>query len=151
MFIGIGEAGFGQAVPFYFAYFYRKNELAKRVGLYVTCGALAGAFGGLISFGVSHINSSIAQWRLLFLIEGLPGLVIALLAFLMLPGRPEKTRWFSSDERTLALTRLNADSLGAEGNHIDWKAVIHAFKVRWPTLLQMCHAYVFSGTGTSHV
>lgn len=31
--------------------------------------AVAGAFGGLIAFGVQHINSSVSNWRLLFIIE----------------------------------------------------------------------------------
>jgi hypothetical protein len=31
--------------------------------------AVAGAFGGLIAFGVQHVDSSISNWRLLFIIE----------------------------------------------------------------------------------
>ena len=31
--------------------------------------AVAGAFGGLIAYGVQHIHSSISNWRLLFIIE----------------------------------------------------------------------------------
>jgi hypothetical protein len=31
--------------------------------------AVAGAFGGLVAFGVQHIHSSVANWRLLFIIE----------------------------------------------------------------------------------
>lgn len=31
--------------------------------------AVAGAFGGLIAFGVQHIDSSVQKWRLLFIIE----------------------------------------------------------------------------------
>lgn len=31
--------------------------------------AVAGAFGGLIAFGVQHIESSVEKWRLLFIIE----------------------------------------------------------------------------------
>jgi hypothetical protein len=31
--------------------------------------AVAGAFGGLIAFGVQHADAGIANWRLLFIIE----------------------------------------------------------------------------------
>ena len=34
--------------------------------------AVAGAFGGLIAFGVQHIHSSVQTWRLLFIIEVSP-------------------------------------------------------------------------------
>lgn len=65
---------------------------------------------------------------MLFIIEGLPGVILAIVVFLVLPARPEKTRYLTQDERTLACTRLNADSLGNETNQIDWRAVRHAFK-----------------------
>ena len=34
--------------------------------------AVAGAFGGLLAFGVQHIHSSVQNWRLLFIIEVSP-------------------------------------------------------------------------------
>jgi hypothetical protein len=49
--IGIGEAMFGQAVALTCSYWYTKTELAKRVGIFISAGSLAGAFGGLIAFG----------------------------------------------------------------------------------------------------
>ena len=72
LFVGIGEAMFGQAVPLYFSYWYTKKEIAKRLALYISAGALAGAFGGLIAFGVASIpNPAIPAWRCLFLSEWL--------------------------------------------------------------------------------
>lgn len=71
LFVGIGESMFGQAMAFHLSLWYTKKDLAKRVGLFISAGALSGAFGGLISYGVASIkNTSIAQWRILFLIEG---------------------------------------------------------------------------------
>lgn len=58
---------------FHSTYFYRKTEVAKRVGLFISAGALAGAFGGLISFGVSSLkNPVLPQWRILFLVSCVP-------------------------------------------------------------------------------
>lgn len=48
---------------------YLKGELAKRVGLFISAGSVAGAFSGLIAYGVGHINSKLAAWRILFLVE----------------------------------------------------------------------------------
>lgn len=71
LFVGVGESMFGQAMAFHLSLWYTKQDLAKRVGLFISAGALSGAFGGLISYGVSSIqHSSIVQWRILFLIEG---------------------------------------------------------------------------------
>ncbi len=51
------------------ALFYTKNELGLRLAYWFGFAAVAGAFGGLLAFGVQHAHAAIANWRLLFLIE----------------------------------------------------------------------------------
>jgi MFS family permease len=130
IFIGIGEACFGPAVPFYYSIWYKREEIAMRNALFIGCGALAGAFGGLIAYGVSFINDSRigATWRILFLIEGLPTLVLALLIFLFLPSRPESSKYLSAEERALATARLNpSQSGGAHTKKFQWSGFRRAF------------------------
>ncbi|GAA5900441.1 hypothetical protein JCM6882_001247 [Rhodosporidiobolus microsporus] len=127
LFIGVGESFFGQAMALYFTFWYRKNEIAKRIGLFISAGSVAGAFSGLIAYGVARIpNAPFAQWRILFLIEGLPSFVLAVVVFFFLPSRPDKSRYLKGDERALACTRLNADSLGEPHTGIDWRAARYA-------------------------
>lgn len=97
-------------------------------GLFIAAGSLAGAFSGLIAAGVSKINSSIDNWRILFLVEGLPSLLLAIIVFFFLPSRPDSSKFLNEDERTIACTRLNAESNGEVGTGIDWAAVRYAFK-----------------------
>ncbi|KAJ7778849.1 major facilitator superfamily domain-containing protein [Mycena maculata] len=133
LFVGIGEALFGQAMALYFSYWYLPDELSKRIGLFISAGSVAGAFGGLISFGVSSIkHSKIVQWRILFLIEGIPSFVLAICVFLFLPSRPQTSRYISEEQRTLALTRLNRKNLGEGHTGIDYRAVKRAF-MDWKT------------------
>ncbi|BGP29184.1 hypothetical protein JCM10296v2_000922 [Rhodotorula toruloides] len=115
LFIGVGEAFFGQAMALYLSFWYTKQELVKRIGLFISAGSLAGAFSGLIAAGVSKINSSIDNWRILFLVEGLPSLLLAIIVFLFLPSRPDSSKFLNEDERTIACTRLNAESNGEVG------------------------------------
>ena len=62
---------FGQAMAFHLSMWYTKRDLAKRVGFFISGGALAGAFSGLLSYGVSSIHHpKIEAWKVLFLIEG---------------------------------------------------------------------------------
>ena len=51
------------------AFFYTKHEMGLRMAYWFGFAAVAGAFGGLIAFGVQHIHSSVSNWRLLFIIE----------------------------------------------------------------------------------
>ena len=123
LFIGIGEAGFGPTVPFYYSIWYKREEIGIRNALFIGCGALAGAFGGLIAYGVSFATGSSigATWKILFLIEGLPTIVLALLIFLFLPSRPESSRYLSVEERALATSRLtNSIPGGAHTRKFQW-------------------------------
>ena len=111
IFIGIGEAGFGPTVPFYYSIWYKPEEIAIRNAFFIGCGALAGAFGGLIAYGVSFIKSASigANWRILFIIEGLPTIWLAIIIFFVLPNRPNSSRYLTSEERALAISRLSAN------------------------------------------
>ena len=68
----------------------------------------------------------IEEWRILFLIEGLPSLVLGILAFFFLPGRPQTTRFLSESQRELILGKLEGDSLGEAKDGVDWKGVQRA-------------------------
>lgn len=127
LFIGLGEAFFGQAMALHLTYWYTKSDLAKRIGLFISAGAVSGAFGGLISYGVTSIsNARIDNWRILFLIEGCPSILLAICVALFMPTRPEVSKYLNEDERTLCLTRLNAQNKQEAGMGIDWRGVKRA-------------------------
>jgi len=118
----------GTYTALYFSYWYTKSEISKRIALFIGAGALAGAFGGLIAYGVARIeHPKLEPWRVLFLIEGCPSVLLAICVFLFLPSRPQTSRYLTENERTLAITRLNADSLNEGNSGIDWSGVKRAF------------------------
>lgn len=51
------------------ALFYTKQELGLRLAYWFGFAAVAGAFGGLLAFGVQHASVGFANWRLLFIVE----------------------------------------------------------------------------------
>ena len=51
------------------AYFYTKHDMGERFAYFQSFGAVAGAFGGLIAFGIQNAKVPFANWRLLFLVE----------------------------------------------------------------------------------
>ncbi|KAJ7738997.1 major facilitator superfamily domain-containing protein [Mycena metata] len=149
LFVGVGEALFGQAMALYFTYWYLPNELSKRIGLFISAGSVAGAFGGLISFGVSSLkHPAITEWRILFLIEGIPSFVLAIAVFLFLPSRPQTSSYINEEERTLALTRLNRKNLGEGHTGVDWTAVKRAM-LDWKTyVISIAYSCMNLGLGS---
>ncbi|KZV98263.1 MFS general substrate transporter [Exidia glandulosa HHB12029] len=140
LFIGIGEGI--NAVALYYSMWYKKDEISKRLALFIGAGVLSGAFGGLIAYGVAHIHHpAIASWRILFLIEGIPSFVLAICVVLFLPSRPSSSRYLSPAQRELAMTRLDEDSLGGEAhNGIDWTGVKRALTCPWSYVLSVAYS-----------
>lgn len=62
-----------QAAPLYVTLWYKRNELASRIGILFSMQALAGSFNGLIAYGIeTNLNGAlgVAAWQWIFLIEG---------------------------------------------------------------------------------
>lgn len=68
--LAIPEAMYGPAVPLYLSYFYPRERLGLRVGIFLSGSALANAYGGALAYGISQAHGAIHPWRILFLVEG---------------------------------------------------------------------------------
>jgi MFS family permease len=86
--------------------------------------SIAGAFAGLIAYGIFQIkNSSLHNWQLLFIIEGALSIFMAIVTVLVLPARLE-TAWCKSNLFVEYHLRLILSSLNA----IRGSACRHAWK-----------------------
>lgn len=86
--------------------------------------AIAGAFGGLIAFGIGNIDSGTPVWKWLFLIEGLPCFCLGLFCMYWLPDRPLKNSRFSDINQDIAEARYHNESFDKAGpiqkKHVIW-------------------------------
>jgi len=98
-------------VVYYLSTFYKRNELASRVGLFYAAASIAGAFSGLIAYGVFHINNpKYHSWQFLFWIEGAGTVVFATFAWFWLPRTPATWAFLSPRQKEIARSRILADS-----------------------------------------
>lgn len=117
--LGVFEACFGPGIPLYMSYFYTKSEMGLRMAYWFGFAAVAGAFGGLIAFGVQHAHwhsaTGALDWRLLFIVEGIPSVLMGLVALAFLPDRPEMTTFLNAREKRLAVRRMGRGTSGDTG------------------------------------
>ncbi|OJJ45401.1 hypothetical protein ASPZODRAFT_69972 [Penicilliopsis zonata CBS 506.65] len=103
--MGIFEAGFGPGVPYLLSFFYRRRELGLRCGLFLSAAPLASTFAGALAYGITSGHPRLASWRVLFLVEGLPSCVAAILPWFFLPDDPTSARFLTEEEKEVARTR----------------------------------------------
>lgn len=109
--LGIGEAAFGPGVPFYLSFFFRRHELAYRTGLFISASPLSASFAGLLAWLITKIGerSPLSPWRLLFLLEGFPSVIVAVIAWDFIPDGPGEAKWLSARQRKVAVLRLRQE------------------------------------------
>ena len=103
--LGWAEAGFGPSVPYLLSFFYLRHELGTRIGIFISMAPLATTFAGALAYGITSGNSSLAPWRLLFLVEGLPTALMAAVAFFFLADSPTHMKSLTEEEKSIAKNR----------------------------------------------
>ncbi|KFZ15513.1 hypothetical protein V502_05559 [Pseudogymnoascus sp. VKM F-4520 (FW-2644)] len=104
-FLAIAEAGYAPGIPYLLSFYYMRNELGLRCGIYFAAAPLATCFAGALAYGITSGHAALENWRLLFLVEGLPSIAIAFVAFYFMPDSPEKARFLNEEEKEAAKAR----------------------------------------------
>jgi MFS family permease len=111
-FLGFIEAAYFPGCLFYLSAWYTRKELGLRTAVLYSGSLVSGAFGGLITAGItSNMNGThgLRAWRWVFILEGIITVIIAFAAFFILPNFPRTTTWLTEEERQLAVYRLQED------------------------------------------
>ncbi|HEX8096927.1 MAG TPA: MFS transporter [Pyrinomonadaceae bacterium] len=109
--LGVGEAGFFPGIILYLTYWFPAAERARAVSLFMTATALAGVVGGPASGALLSLNGAggLAGWQWLFLVEGIPAVVLGVVVLVYLTDRPESARWLKAGERDWLSGELKAE------------------------------------------
>lgn len=122
--LGAAEAGFGPGVPYLLSFFYSRRELGLRCGIFLSAAPLAATFAGALAYGITSGHPHIANWRLLFLVEGLPSVAFVLFAYFLLPDSPGEAKFLTEEEREVAKARsLRRSGEEIASHKIDWKDI----------------------------
>lgn len=109
--LGIAEAGFFPGVIVYLSHWYRPEDRSRAKGYFMLAQPLAIAFGVPVSgWMLNHIYwSGLASWRWIFILEGLPPLLMGFASFAYLTDRPQQASWLEEGEKAWLIGQLKAD------------------------------------------
>src|SRR3984957_13523757 len=110
--LGMAEAGFFPGVIFYLGQWFPQQMRARAISRFyialpisqVLMGAIAGFLLGLQG------KAGLAGWQWLFLLEGLPAIVLSIVLLIFLPCGPEEAKWLTEEERQWILHHLRPSS-----------------------------------------
>ncbi|PTB70448.1 MFS general substrate transporter [Trichoderma citrinoviride] len=142
LFLGVTEAGLFPGVAYYLTMWYCRHEIQLRQALFFSAASVAGAFSGILAFGISKMDGigGLAGWRWIFILEGIATVLVAALAFFFLYDFPETATFLTEEERAFVVYRLkyqgqvqtSADgeieqAQVAQAEEFEWKYVRQAF------------------------
>jgi MFS transporter, ACS family, tartrate transporter len=99
--LGLAEAGFFPGIVWYLGRWFPERERARAMSWFMIGIPLAGVIGGPLGGALLSMNGSLGLtgWRWLFLVEGLPPVVLGLVALRYLTDSPEKADWLTAAQR----------------------------------------------------
>ncbi|MSQ98053.1 MAG: MFS transporter [Xanthomonadales bacterium] len=110
--LGAAEAGFFPGVILYLTYWFPSAQRARMTALFMTAIAISNAIGGPVSGAIMQFLDGVngwQGWQWLFLLEGIPAVLVGLLVLVLLDDNPRKAKWLTEDERALVLRHLVED------------------------------------------
>lgn len=118
--LGLAEAGFFPGIILYLTYWFPSARRARTVAWFMTAIAAANVLGAPLSGWIMQSFDGAggwSGWRWLFLIEGIPSLVIGAVVLALLPDGPTSARWLTAAEQHVVIEALRADANHVASSH----------------------------------
>ncbi|KAF9945736.1 hypothetical protein BGZ65_010426, partial [Modicella reniformis] len=145
-FLGLTESGLFPGSVYLISLWYTRSEQALRNGLFFSTATMAGAFGGVLAYGIAQMEgvSGLHGWQWIFILEGLPTVLLTVVVFFFLPDFPSTARFLDGKEKDMAVQRLIIDAGPATQTHFSWKQFRDVF-VDWKVYMHMI-TYILNAT-----
>ncbi len=98
--LGAAEAGLYPGMILYMTYWFNREERAKATGLFLLGVCLANILGAPLGGALLNLHGVMGWdgWRWMFVIEGLPAIVLAVIVFRVLPDKPADAKWLKKED-----------------------------------------------------
>ena len=112
VFLGAAEAGFFPGIIFYLTMWFPGVYRARVTGLFMACIPLSSAIGSPLSTSLLYLDGTLGLrgWQWLFLLEGIPSVILGVVTYFYLTDRPSDAKtWLEADERAWLDARILAE------------------------------------------
>src|SRR6516165_5491863 len=110
--LGAAEAGFFPGVIVYLTHWFTQRDLAKAVASFMAALPLSNFIGSPIAGLILRIHWwGLEGWRWLFIVEGIPAILLGVATYLFLTDRPHEAAWLPAPEREWIIRELQRRNL----------------------------------------
>ncbi|MER8161364.1 MFS transporter [Streptomyces sp. NPDC094472] len=150
--LGVAEAGFFPGALYFLSRWFPSARRTRMTAVFFAGVPISGILGSLMSGSIMHSFGGVAglaDWQWLFLIEGIPPIVLAGVVLLWLVDEPGQARWLTPAQRAAVRADLDADQRrkseeeAASGGHGGLRLALRDPKV-WIIGLCACGAYTLA-------
>lgn len=145
--LGVAEAGFFPGMILYLTYWFPARARGRAIAFFMIASPTAGMLGNPISGNIMqymHGTAGLAGWQWLFLLEGLPSVLMGIVVWLWLTDRPEQARWLDDEERSWLVARMSREDKRRPQRHLR-----EAFTQ--PGVWLLCLVYFSVAVGTNGI
>jgi ACS family tartrate transporter-like MFS transporter len=99
--LGVAEAGFLPGIILYFSYWFPAAQRAKALGLFMSSTAISNVIGAPLSTSLLALDGwlGLRGWQLLFILQGLPSILVGFWVLSYMTERPEDATWLTEEEK----------------------------------------------------
>src|SRR5438552_3598788 len=130
--LGLAEAGFFPGMILYLTYWFPAAARGRAVARFMTATAIAGVIGGPVSGLLLKMDrvGGLAGWQWLFLMEGLPAVVLGFVTLAYLPNGPKAAAWLSAEEKEWIERKLAAEHAQVlQHGHVSFRGALGSGRV----------------------
>jgi MFS family permease len=109
--LGVAEAGFFPGIVYYLSLWFPAAQRARTLSRFIAAAPISSVIGSPLSGWLLSFNGwhGVAGWQWVFLLEGIPSVLIGVAALLLLTDRPSEARWLTLEQREWLVARLERD------------------------------------------
>lgn len=110
--LGIAEAGFFPGVLLYMTMWFPRAYRVRLMGLFMLALPVSSALGAPLSSAIIQYWDGLfglSGWRVMFLFEGLPAIVLGVITWFYLTDRPSQATWLDDDEKNWLTAELESE------------------------------------------
>jgi ACS family tartrate transporter-like MFS transporter len=125
--LGLAEAGFFPGIILYLSYWFPANHRSAVTAMFMAAAPIAGFIGSPVSGALMQLDGllGLRGWQWLFLLEGIPALVLGVVTFRFLTDRPADAKWLTVDERDWLSSTIQREQTNIKDSrsHSAWRAL----------------------------